>query len=137
MSWEWEARASLREGGHNATNCSSNVGSNIEHHFDGNKHAFVVVNIKASGFGEVIKELFKVSSMLWDRPINDKSVIGILKNRALHIINKRVEELPVREASRRSCCRISATMLKRKGERGHLDVGRAGIESSARGCNQI
>jgi hypothetical protein len=51
-----------------------------------NEGAFGEIDGKARGGDEAIKNRLKVSHMLQDSPDNDKSVIGILEDRARKVM---------------------------------------------------
>jgi hypothetical protein len=70
--------------------------------------------------------------MLRDGSNDDECVLGILKNSAAEVVNKRVEEKAITRSLEKNLLEhIYATMLKRKGRGGHPAVGHDSIESIA------
>jgi hypothetical protein len=91
---EGEAKVGLGKGGDGTPEGGSDVGGDERINLNGHERAFVVVDVKASGLGKVIKKLFEVASMLRNGTNDNESVICILENGARSIINERVEEEP-------------------------------------------
>jgi hypothetical protein len=59
---------------------------------NGNKGAFVKVDIKTGGSSEVVKKAFEICRVLRDGFYNDEGIVSILKDRAREIVDKRVEK---------------------------------------------
>jgi hypothetical protein len=92
VSGEGEAKVGLRKGGHNTTERGRNGRGRRGLHFDGNKGAFVIVNVEASGVRKVCQEFFEIGRVLRDSPNDYESIVGILQDRARKVINKWVKE---------------------------------------------
>jgi hypothetical protein len=77
----------LGEGGDSAAKGSGHLAGQRGIRLDWNESTFVEVNTQTSGSREVVKDFLEVSGMLRHRVNDDKSIVGVLQDRAREVIN--------------------------------------------------